>query len=166
MRNKMVRRVWCFLLTLAILIPAAIPFTASAVSPASHSHTATDTTVNVPTIELDKTLADPVVPKGSVEIDTANGTNYSLFNSGSTGAGRKYGSRNYDDTSYTNGGYDLYAEDGTSVDTIRLGLSFTVLTKNIENINLSIYSYDVDENGSGFTSSDLPATTFPLHLRL
>ena len=100
--------------------------------------------------------AEAPVPENVVNIDTAGGTNYSLFNSGRTGSESKYSSTaNCDEDSYTNGGYDLYAEDGTRVDTIRLGFGFKISTLNIENVDLNIYAYDVDEtSGSGCEERD------------
>ena len=112
-------------------------------------------TLNVRTVSVVTPTPTPTPAGSVVEINAAGGTNYPLFNSGATGDKCKYGSTsNYDDASFTNGGYDLYAEDGTSVDTIQLGLSFKILTSSFENVNLNIYSYDVDESGSGCEERD------------
>ena len=53
----------------------------------------------------------PYTPPANPAIETTPGTNaYQLFNSGATGSGRYYSSSsNYDDKSYSNGGYDIYA---------------------------------------------------------
>ena len=83
---------------------------------------------------------------GAVNIDAAGGTNYSLFNSGRTGDKSIYNtSANYDEESYNNGGYDLYADQGNLNEVIRLGLSFAVSIDINEQATLSINAYDVDE---------------------
>ena len=71
---------------------------------------------------------------------------YSLFNSGSSGSGNRYSStQNYDDSSYTNGGYDIYSSN-SNLPWVRLGLSFTVSQAVTERAALTVYAYDVDED--------------------
>ena len=73
---------------------------------------------------------------------------FSLFNSGRTGDGCEYNySSNYDEKSYTNGGYDLYAAY-SSIPKIQLGLSFLMSANATEGAQVTIYAFDVDE-GSG-----------------
>ena len=85
-------------------------------------------------------------PADSVEINAAGP--YSLFNSGCTGEGYRYSSSsNYDATSYTNGGYDIYAAANTAaIRTVNLGLSFEVNTVVTGRSELTIYAFDVDES--------------------
>ncbi len=82
-------------------------------------------------------------------ITTVGGPNYHLFNSGKTGNGNYYGyNYNYNESSYRNGGYDLYAtQASSSLTTIQLGLPFTVSASTSELVRLSIYAFDVDEVG-------------------
>ena len=81
-----------------------------------------------------------------VNITTAGGMNYPLFNSGRTGSGCKYSSSsNPDDTSYTNNGYDLYANMSESNEIIQLGLPFVIGVSINEQATVNIYAYDVDE---------------------
>ena len=81
------------------------------------------------------------------DIETTPGMNsYSLFNSGSSGSGNRYSStQNYDDSSYTNGGYDIYSSN-SNLPWVRLGLSFTVSQAVTERAALTVYAYDVDED--------------------
>ena len=83
---------------------------------------------------------------GGVEINQSG--NYSLFNSGATGSGYRYSSSsNYDDNSYTNGGYDIYSSASyNSIRTVDLGLSFAVSSVITERAEVTIYAYDVDES--------------------
>ena len=93
--------------------------------------------------------ASAVEGENRLVIDTAGGANYSLFNSGRTGSGYEYSSTsNPDDSSYTNSGYDLYANQGCANDTIQLGLPFLISTEINEVVHLNIYAYDVDEVGN------------------
>ncbi len=70
---------------------------------------------------------------------------YPIFNSGLTGTGTRYSSSaNYDETSFSNGGYDLYGSY-SSLKNIRLGLSFTMAANATERAQVTIYAYDVDE---------------------
>jgi uncharacterized repeat protein (TIGR02543 family) len=136
MKNKIARRVMCLFLMLTILIPTMVPFTASAVVANSLG---TSSAEKIPD-------AAPMANDNLVDIDTANGTNYSLFNSGATGSGRAYNSySNYDEASYKNGGYDLYANQGDANEIIQLGLPFFVGIDIDERATVNIYAYDVDE---------------------
>lgn len=86
---------------------------------------------------------------GSGSASNVNGAgSYSLFRSGSSGSGRYYSSTaNYNDRSYTNNGYDIYANaDTSSIRTVNLGLSFTVTSAITERASVLIYAYDVDES--------------------
>ena len=99
----------------------------------------------------------PTPPQSGNTITTVPGTNtYSLFNSGRTGVGyAKIGSSwsedtnpNYDETTLTNGGYDIYSNSRT-YEYARLGCSFVINEQVTEQARLTIYTYDVDEsNGS------------------
>ena len=84
----------------------------------------------------------------SLNIDTAGGTNYSLFNSGATassGYDADYGNgTNPAPDTHNNNGYDLYGEVRGSA--IRLGLAFTVNIDITEQSQLSIKAWDVDES--------------------
>lgn len=136
MKNKMVRRALCLLLMLTVMIPMIIPFGVSAVAYDPEDHT--EALVSAP--------VNPANPGDTVQIDTANGTNYSLFNSGATGNGKYYSSySNYNEASYKNGGYDLYANQGDPNEVIQLGLPFYVGIDIKEQATVNIYAYDVDE---------------------
>lgn len=90
-----------------------------------------------------------------VNIDTANGTNYPLFNSGRTGIGANRTGTLYSDAlnpaprTYTNNGYDVYVRANTNNSTCssesQVGLSFKMNIDVDETSTLSIYAYDVDE---------------------
>ena len=82
----------------------------------------------------------------NVNIDTPYNS-YPLFNSGRTGSGTKYNSSyNYDETSFTNNGYDLYSSYSQSeIKDIRLGINFTMHSNATEKAQVTIYAYDVDE---------------------
>lgn len=76
-------------------------------------------------------------------------SSYTLFNSGRTGEPLKYPGAvgNYDETSLTNGGYDLYARAyDTYVTPIRLGTAIKIDRPLTQNAILTILSHDVDEN--------------------
>lgn len=84
---------------------------------------------------------------GPINISAANGTSYSLFNSGRA-IGSSYSYTNASaqiNNSYNNNGYDLYGDQGSSRDTIQLGLSFLIEDATTELVQLNIYAYDVDE---------------------
>lgn len=142
MQNQIARKILCLFLTLAILIPTVIPFTASAVEAAS---------TTIPTIEQTP-QAEPMA-NNVVDIDTANGTNYSLFNSGNTStdgyAARHPNSINPAPETHENGGYDLFGTIGGSKSRFRLGMSFTVAIDIAEQASLSVKAYDVDESTKG-----------------
>jgi|GEM_PF-1602425 len=93
----------------------------------------------------------PSVPQAKADSANAvcesNGNTYTLFTSGLTGSRQYYSSsRNKDETTINNGGYDLYAEaGGYENETIRLGLDFTVTQAITEKVELSIRAYDTDE---------------------
>ena len=98
-------------------------------------------------MKVELVAAAPVTPAGDiVEIDTANGTSYSLFNSGATAS-------DYSDSvlpnpapaTHNNNGYDLRGSIG-SARRFRLGRSFTVNTEINEQATLNVYAYDVDED--------------------
>lgn len=82
-----------------------------------------------------------------ISIDKAEGASYSLFNSGSTGAGISYNGENIDETSHENGGYDLYMRmPAHGYASMRLGLSFTVNADIKEKARLFVLAYDIDES--------------------
>ena len=96
----------------------------------------------------------PVV--GNAIVTTPGANTYSLFNSGRTGVGyASIGSSwsestdpNVDETSFTNGGYDIYS-NSRAYPFARLGLSFVIDSNVTEQARLTVYTYDVDEsNGS------------------
>lgn len=82
-----------------------------------------------------------------INIATAGGTNYSLFNSGRT-ENRGYDathSINLSPNTHNNSGYDLYGEID-NLSRFRLGLSFTVNIDINEQSTLSVKAWDVDES--------------------
>lgn len=86
-----------------------------------------------------------------VTIDGAE-TVYTIFASGNTSSeGYEYSSSsNYNDTTLTNGGFDLYSSyfeyDGSDpCKTIRLGRSFTIGAAISEKVKLSVRAFDTDE---------------------
>ena len=87
-------------------------------------------------------------PGNTLNVNTASGTNYSLFNSGRTGDGYSTSASAQNNSSYNNNGYDLYGDQGSSRDTIQLGLSFVIEESTNELVRLSINAYDVDEISS------------------
>ena len=143
MKHKLAKRVMCLFLMLTILIPTTLPFTASAVVANSSGIASIETTMD----------AVPMANENLLHVDTANGTNYSLFNSGATSTSG-YDARH---PSYTNpapdthdngGGYDLYGEI-RDLSRFRLGMSFTVEIDINEQASLSVKAYDVDESTKG-----------------
>ncbi len=86
-----------------------------------------------------------------VEINAAGGTNYSLFNSGLNTSSESSRDGNYDESSFTNNGYDLTSNNAsyspTSQYRMRLGLSFHMHIDTEELSTVTIYAYDIDENG-------------------
>ena len=109
-------------------------------------------TLNVQTVELDNPPANPVVPddpNGAVQINAASGTNYALFNSGLNTSSQKSKDGNYDASSFNNNGYDLTSNNSNvSQKRMRLGLSFYMAIDVDEVARISIYAYDIDENGN------------------
>ena len=89
------------------------------------------------------------VSPSKVDFNTLPGENtYSLFNSGVNGGyGNYYNySNNYDEKSYTNGGYDIYSRcNSSNLKYVYLGLGFTVEQEVTERGTLTIYAFDVDE---------------------
>ncbi len=84
-----------------------------------------------------------------VPVTGAGGSSYVIFASGRTGRrGTEYKeSKNYDENSKTNGGYDLYSDYYySSMRNITLGRSFTVLCEVDEVAELAVYAYDIDES--------------------
>ncbi len=96
-----------------------------------------------------------VIPQGTVQTLSGNHS-YALFNSGrKSGSGYSYagGSSwtestrpNYDESSFTNGGYDIYS-NADYYPYARWGLSFVINSEVIERGRLTINAYDVDESG-------------------
>lgn len=90
-----------------------------------------------------------------INIATAGGTNYSLFNSGRTGIGANKTGVLYSDalnpspSTYKNSGYDIYVRanknNSSCSSESQVGLSFNICVDVDEKSNLTIYSYDVDE---------------------
>lgn len=97
------------------------------------------------------TVIIPSAPQAKADsanaVCASNGNTYNLFASGRTGSEQYYSvSKNLDETTINNGGYDLYAEaGGTYNETIRLGLDFTVMQEIGEKVELSIRAFDTDE---------------------
>ena len=89
---------------------------------------------------------NPIVPAGDV-ININQTGSFSLFNSGLTSSSGSYysSSSNYNEASYNNGGYDLYANQSYANEVIQLGLPFTMEMNLNEHATVSIYAYDVDE---------------------
>lgn len=87
-----------------------------------------------------------------VNINAAGGTNYPLFNSGLNSSRANSKDGNYDENSFTNNGYDLTSNNSSrspvSQYSMRLGLSFCMNIDTNEFATVTIYAYDIDENGN------------------
>lgn len=109
-------------------------------------------TLNVATVSISSTPSAPSVPSGSeVDVNEANGKNYSLFNSGRTTSSGYDASLSYNPApeTYDNTGYDLRGSVSGSNSRFRLGLSFTVNVDISEQCSLAIRAWDVDESTRG-----------------
>ena len=124
-----------FLIMLSMMLGIVLPsfyVPAHAISHIDHEEI-TNNTLNSSTSTVSTSSSNNVI-----EINKAGGTNYSIFNSGRSGSATYYKSTtNYNENSYNNGGYDLYAYMGQSNEVIQLGLPFVIST-NIAETSVTI----------------------------
>ncbi len=111
------------------------------------------------TLKVETISAIPSTPSANtVEVNAAGGTNYPLFNSGLLTSSAQSRDGNYDESSFNNNGYDLTSNNSSSniaygYDRMRLGLSFTMNIQTDEFSTVTIYGYDIDENGNSSYST-------------
>ena len=131
--KSLLKRITPFLVVLCMMCGFMLPMasvTVYAATPASYATTSTN----------------------AIDVNAANGTNYPLFNSGLNTSSQRSRNGNYDESSFTNSGYDLTSNNSSSSPTsqhrMRLGLSFYMNINTEELSTVTIYAYDIDENGN------------------